>query len=153
MFRTPSQGDSMSVALIKLLQGGRRGSRAIFQFATEGVGQSEHTRSGIKLRNLAFHVWEESSLWALWIHSFHMHFSYLGPILFPCSSCILHSPSSSAITVGGGSTCWITVLGDVFHIWKPEIPDGGGISCLLIWQEIFSFHVKVRIEPTSRKRS
>ena len=31
--------------------------------------------------------------------------------------------------------------------------DGCGISCLLIWQEIFSFHVKVRIEPTSRKRS
>ena len=25
------------------------------------------------------------------------------------------------------------------HIWSPEITDGCGISCLLIWQEIFSF--------------
>jgi hypothetical protein len=41
MFRTPSQGDSMSVALIKLLQRGRRGIQAIFQFATKGAGQSE----------------------------------------------------------------------------------------------------------------
>ena len=29
-----------------------------------------------------------------------MHLSYLGPILFPTSPCFLHSPSSSAITVG-----------------------------------------------------
>ena len=26
------------------------------------------------------------------------------------------------------------------HIWRPEISDGCDISCLLIWQEIFSFH-------------
>ena len=34
MFRTPSPGDSISVALRKLLQGGRRGSLAIYKFAT-----------------------------------------------------------------------------------------------------------------------
>ena len=48
------------------------------------------------------------SLWAHWIHSFHMHLRYLGQILFPCSpegvpdGCFLHSlhPSTSAISVG-----------------------------------------------------
>ena len=38
MFRTPSPGDSISVALRKLLQGGRRGSQAIYKFATKGAG-------------------------------------------------------------------------------------------------------------------
>ena len=34
MFRTQSLGDSISVALRKLLQGGRRGSQDIYKFAT-----------------------------------------------------------------------------------------------------------------------
>ena len=38
MFRTLSPGDSLSVALRKLLQGGRRGSQAIYKFATKGAG-------------------------------------------------------------------------------------------------------------------
>ena len=38
-FRTPSLGDSISVALRKLLQGGRRGSQAIYKFATNGAGR------------------------------------------------------------------------------------------------------------------
>ena len=68
----------------------------------KGNWESYHPRSDIKLRNLAFCVWEDASLWAHWIDPFHMHLSYLGPILFPCSYCFLHSPSSSAITMGGG---------------------------------------------------
>ena len=48
--------------------------------------------------------------------------------------------SSSAIIVRGGGICWITVLGALIHIWKPEINDNCDISYLLIWQEIFSFH-------------
>ena len=28
------------------------------------------------------------------------------------------------ICVGGGSICWITVLGGLIHIWRPEIADG-----------------------------
>ena len=36
-FRTPSLGDTISVALRKLLQGGRSGSQAIYKFATKGV--------------------------------------------------------------------------------------------------------------------
>ena len=41
---------------------------------------------------------------------------------------------------GVGSICWITVLGTLIYIWRPEIIDGCDISCLLIWQEMFSFH-------------
>ena len=55
-----------------------------------------------------------------WIHSLHMHPSSLGPNLFPSSpygvgdvaeACFLRSPSSSAITEGVNSICWIEVLG------------------------------------------
>ena len=53
-----------------------------------------------------------------------------------CSPCFLQSPSSSAII----SIRWIAVWGALIHIWRPEIADGYDISCLLIWQEIFSFH-------------
>ena len=38
MFRTLSPGDIISVALKKLLQGGRRGSQAIDKFAKKGAG-------------------------------------------------------------------------------------------------------------------
>ena len=43
---------------------------------------SEHQISGIKLRNLAYYAWEDASLWAHWIHSFHT-LSQANP--FPCS--------------------------------------------------------------------
>ena len=38
MCRTPGPGDSISIALRKLLQGGRRGSQAIYKFATKRAG-------------------------------------------------------------------------------------------------------------------
>ena len=38
MFITPRLGDSISVALTKLLQRGRRGSQAIYKFAKKGAG-------------------------------------------------------------------------------------------------------------------
>ena len=34
----------------------------------------------------------------------------------------------------------LDALGALIHNWRPEITDGCDISCLLIWQEIFSFH-------------
>ena len=37
MVRTLNVGDHLSVALRKLLQGGRRGSQAIYKFATKGA--------------------------------------------------------------------------------------------------------------------
>ena len=96
------------------------------QVCNKGSRQSEHHISGIKLRNLAFYLWKDASLWAHRIHFFHVHLSYLGPILFPCSPCFLYSSSSSAITMwgGGGNACWIAVLGAIIHIWRPEITDG-----------------------------
>ena len=38
IFRTLSPGDSISVILRKLLQGDRKGSQAIYRFATKGAG-------------------------------------------------------------------------------------------------------------------
>ena len=35
-----------------------------------------------------------------------------------------------------------SVLGALIYFLRPEIADGCDISCLLIWQEIFSFHQK-----------
>ena len=140
MFRTLSPGDSISVALRKLLQEGRRGSQAMYKFVT-GSRQPEHQRWGIKLRNLVFYVGEDVRLWTHWIYSFHMHLSSLGPVPFPCSSCFLHPPSSSAITMEGGSIHWIEVLGALIHIWRPEITVACDITCLSTWQEIFSFHI------------
>ena len=141
-FRTRSLGDSISVALRKLLQGERSRRREVrlyvsLQQREQGVRTS---KIRYKLRNSAFYVWEDASLWSHWIHSFPTHLCYLGPILFSCSLCFLHSCSSSAITTGDVSICWITVLGAIIHIWRPEIADGCDISCLLIWQEIFLFH-------------
>ena len=98
MFRTLSPGDSISVALRKLLQGVRRVKSGYRKICNKGSRHSEYQRSGIKLRDLAFCVWEGASLWARWIC---MHLSYLGRIAFPCSPCFLRSSSSSAITVMG----------------------------------------------------
>ena len=85
--------------------------------------------------------WEDASLWTLQVHSSHMHLSFLGPVLFLCSLCFSHSSNSSAITMEGGSVCWITDLGTLIYIWSPEIADGCNIFSSLIWQEIFSFHI------------
>ena len=38
IFRTLSLGDSISVALRTLLQGGRRGSQDVYKFMTKGAG-------------------------------------------------------------------------------------------------------------------
>ena len=140
MLRSLSPGDSISVALRKLLLGGRRGSQVIYKFVT-GSSQPEHKRSDIKLRNLVFYVWEDARLWTHWIHSSHIHPNSLGSVPFTCSFCFLHPPSSSAITMEGGGIHWIAVLGALIHIWRPEINDGCDITCLSTWQEIFSFHI------------
>ena len=83
MLRTLSPGDGISVALRKLLQGGRAGESAYIQVCSKGSRQSEHQRSGVKLRNVVFYVWEDASLWTHWIQSFHTQLSYLGQPCFP----------------------------------------------------------------------
>ena len=44
----------------------------------------------------------------------------------------------------GGWQHPLDALGALIHNWRPEITDGCDISCLLIWQEVFSFH---RLSP------
>ena len=137
MFRTPGTGAWSSQALRKLLQGGR-GKSGYIQVCNKGSRQSEPQRSGIKLRNLAFSAWEDAILIPF------ICTSAIGPILSH-SSCFLHSPSSWA------KWCWNpthtvgSVWGALIHIWRPEITDGCDISCLLIWQEMFSFHKAVQV--------
>ena len=53
---------------------------------------------------------------------------------------IKYSHNLKAITVGGGNIHWITVLGALIHIWRPEVTHGCDIFCLLKWPEIFSFY-------------
>ena len=91
MLRTPRPGGSISIALRKLLQGGRRESQNIYKFATKGAGSlnikdycyvNKLGKPGIQLGNLVFfYVWEDASFWAHWIYSFHVYFSNLGQIL------------------------------------------------------------------------
>ena len=61
----------------------------------------------------------------------------------PCSlvhlaSCIPPAPQQSPLGVAVSA-----LSGALIHIWRPEIADGCDISCLLIWQEMFSFHTRV----------
>ena len=43
----------------------QKGSQAIYKFATKGAGCLNIKRSGIKLTNLAFCIWEDESLWII----------------------------------------------------------------------------------------
>ena len=88
MFRTPSPGDSISVALRKLLQGGRRRSQVIYKFAAEGTGSLNIKKIRYQVKEFSLCIWVDERLWAHWIHSFHIHLSYLGPILVHLASCI-----------------------------------------------------------------
>ena len=104
MFRTPSLRDSISVALRKLLQGRRRESQASLQ-------QREKTVWSSKIR---YQVKEFSILCMgrckpqlTEFIPFICTSAIWGP---SCSACFLHSPSSSAITVG----CWQHLLDHSF---------------------------------------
>ena len=92
MFRTPSLEDSISVP--RKLQGGRKGNQ-VSQVCNKGSRQSEHQRSGIKLRNLAFCIWEDASLWDHWIHPFHMHLMIWGHPVFLLTLLLAFIPPAS----------------------------------------------------------
>ena len=55
--------DSISGALRKLLQGGGRGSQAVYKFATKGAG-GLNSKDQISGRELSIVVGEDASLWA-----------------------------------------------------------------------------------------
>jgi len=64
MFRTPSPGDSISVALRKLLQGGRRRSQVIYKFAAEGAGGLNIKKIRCQVKELSLCIWVDERLWA-----------------------------------------------------------------------------------------
>ena len=53
------------------------------------------------------------------------------------ASCITPALQQSPGLAAGSSILWITIWGAFIHIWRPEITDGGNISCSLIWQDAF----------------
>ena len=106
----------------------QEGKLGYISVCNKGSRQSENQRSDIRLRNLAFCVWEDASFWAHWIHSFHMRLSYGAS---PVSS-LLAFPQLLSNHHGFGSIHWITVLGALVNIWRTEITDCCDISCLLI---------------------
>ena len=113
------------------------------QVCNGGSRQSEHQRSASKLRSLAFFVWEDASLWA-WIHSFPVYLSYLSTSANPVSLFTLHlasPPTPTSSHCRGGSIRWTSVLGALFHIWRPESADGCDSSCLLIGRRYVHFTV------------
>ena len=145
MFRTLGPGDSISVALRKVLQGGRRGSQPLYKFATKGkavwISKIRYQVKEFSVLFLgrckpldsldSFLPYGSSAIWGQPCFFVHLKEQQMAASCFS---------SSSAITMGSGSIPWATVLGALTHIWRPEIADGCHISCLLIWQEIFSFH-------------
>ena len=138
MFRTSNPGDSISVALRKLLQGGRGWVRLC-----TGL---QHRELAVCTSKIRYQVKGSSILYLGGAASGHCLHS------FPVTSAIGASPISSPTLLpappasqqsrgwGSSSTPWITIWGALIHIWGPEITDGGDISCSLIWQEIFSFN-------------
>ena len=61
LFRTLSPGDSISVTE-KTAPRRQEGKSGYIQVCNKGSKQPEHQRSGIRPRNLAFFVWEYTSL-------------------------------------------------------------------------------------------
>ena len=72
-----------------------------------------------KLRSIAFYIWQDTSLWAHRILSFHMHLSYLGPILFPVPpfSRIPPDPQQSPWELAASDG--LKILEAFIHIWRP----------------------------------
>ena len=138
MFRTLSPGDSISIALRKLLRGGRKGRQDIYKFATKGVG-SLNTKDQVEVKEFSILCMGRCKPLGS-LNSFPSYALQLpgakSCFLVHLASCI---PQFLSNHCGRGGICWIAVLGARIHIWRPEMADGCDMSCLLIWQETFSF--------------
>jgi len=143
MFRTLSQADSSSSE--KTAPWRQEGKSGYIQVFNKGSKQSEHQKSGSKLRNSAFCVWEDASFWAHWFIPFMSTSAIWGPSCFLAhlASSFPQLLSSQRGGWGGGCIHWIAVLGALIRIWRPEIADGCDISCLLICQQILSFQFMI----------
>ena len=125
IFRTPSQGDSISVALRKLLQGGWRGSQAIYKFATKGAGSLD----------IKDQVWGKEFSVLCWVRckplGLLVSFLSYAPQLKSCfpvhpkewpkaASCIPPAPPQSPCG-WGASILRIAVWGARIHSWRPDV--------------------------------
>lgn len=131
MFRTLSPGDSISIALGKLLlQASRRQVRLYshLQQREQAVWASE-----IKYQVKEFSIlcMGRRKPLAHWIHSFHMYLSYLGPSLFSCFPCFLHSLNSSLESPWWGEEV-VVAIHSLDQFWEPLFTFGRQKSILYL---------------------
>ena len=137
MFTAPSLGDRFSVALRNCSKEARGAVRlhTSLQQREQAVWASS---AGVKLGNLALFVWEEAGLWAHCIGSLCASAGWgQSCFLVHLASCIPPAPQQSPYR---RQHLLDLSLGSPHHIGRPKIADGCDMSCLLIWQEVFSFH-------------
>ena len=166
MFRTPKSGRQHLSIPENTAPRRQEEESGYIQVCNKGSRQAEHQRSDIKLRNLAFLEKMQASGLPECI-PFICTSATWSQILFPWSpwgvadGCFLHSPppAPQQSPRRGDDICWITALGAVVHhkegwapknrwphTWRPEIADGCDISCLLLRQEIASFHTTTMVK-------
>ena len=151
MFRTPSLRDSIPVALRKLLQGGRRESQAMY-ICNEGSRQSPWSKIRYQVKDAEA---ETPVFWSSDANSW-----LIGKVPDVGKDREQKEKRVSEVEMAGWHASlmqwtwtwvnfeWITVLGALIHIGRPKIAGSCDISCLLIWQEIFSFHTGHRPDCT-----
>ena len=98
--------------------------------------------AGRVLEWVTFPIWEDQASGLSEFGSFTCTAAIWGRRCFPVHlvSCI---PQLLCSYPGGWQHQLAHSFGSLhshIHIWRPDIADGCHISCLLIWQEIFSFH-------------
>ena len=109
MFTTLSLGDPHLSNPEKTAPTRQDGESGYIQVCNKGSRWSEHQRSDIKLRNLAFFVWEDAGLWAHYISSLYTSAVWGQPcFLVHLASCIPPAPQHHR---RGGSICWTSAWG------------------------------------------
>ena len=140
LLTTPSLGDSISVSLRKLLQGGRRGSQGKSGYTSLHQGKQAVWKAKIRYTVKEFSVlWEGSATGLAESVPFTISSAVRGQPCFP-AHLALASPPLLSHHRGGDGILWVAVWGALIHIWTPEITDVCDVSRLWIWQEIFTFH-------------
>ena len=143
IFRTPSHGDSITGALRKLLQGGWRGSQATYKFATKGA-DSLNTKDQGCVKELGVLCAGRCKPLGLLVSSlsYAAQPSGVNPVsLFTLSSGRGLPPAFPQLLRGRyHQHPPDSSLGSPCSQLETRRPDSCDISCLLIWQEIVSFH-------------
>ena len=86
----------------------QEGKSRYIQVCNKGSSQSEHQRSGYQVKEFSILCMGRCRPLGPLSSFLSYALQLSGLILFPCSPCFLHSPSSSAITVGVGCILWIS---------------------------------------------